>query len=215
MNFECSQPVAGADAELLKSRLRYLTVAGLLSSGAGAGGSRTGTGSRCQWGPEWAAGACGLVGLPVLLIGKGLGASQGQCQWRRHLRGGQLRGWLAPGAWRLAPGAWQLAAAAGPLRQKTLQARRALAERAGLSASGKHDPSAHRVWRQSSPGLWRCRRVERAVRSQSLRAWAIGRAQMASCHPESARCLLPVTTPCLCRAALQTAYLAISLWASN
>jgi hypothetical protein len=37
-------------------------------------------------------------------------------------------------------------------------------------------PSAHRVRRRLS--LWRCR-VERAVRSHSLRAWAIGRAQMA------------------------------------
>ena len=34
------------------------------------------------------------------------------------------------------------------------------------------------------------------MRSQSLRAWAIGRAQMASCHPKSARCFPPFTTGC-------------------
>ena len=41
--------------------------------------------------------------------------------------------------------------------------------------SGKR-PSALHEWRRLS--LWRCR-VERAVRSHSLHAWAIGRAQMA------------------------------------
>ncbi len=41
----------------------------------------------------------------------------------------------------------------------------------------------------------RCSRVERAVRSQRLRARAIGRrAQMAPSHPESARCFPPFTT---------------------
>ena len=43
-------------------------------------------------------------------------------------------------------------------------------------AAVRSGPSAHQVWRWLS--LRRCR-VERAVRSHSLRAWAIGRAQMA------------------------------------